>query len=733
MPLSELKIETEYRSLLTDISGEFLIPALREAVQYDRAVGFFSSTILSNTSYGIEGLIKNGGRIRLVASPYLTDDDIAAIKAGYKQRDEVIKSVLHKEMKEPENEFEQERLNLLANLIKDGFLDIKIAFCDNDSQVGMYHEKLGLITDSCGNTIAFSGSMNETNTAINVNYEAIDVFRSWTNEFENERVNKKRNAFTAIWNDSEPGIEVISFPELNEVIIEKYKKSDIDYNTFETVFPPVPTILKKRKTHSELPCRPDKPPFYDYQEEAIDTWASHGFQGIFDMATGTGKTITALGSIVRISDEFHGKLAVIIVCPYQHLVEQWVEDLEKFNISPIIGYSESTQKNWKNRLESAIRNQKLSVRGKDFFCFICTNATYSSEYVQNTISKIRGKCLFVVDEAHNFGARYLSELLNENFQYRLALSATLDRYGDPTGTKKLYDYFGDKCISYDLGRAIKEKKLTRYKYYPIIVSLNDDELNKYSNISKSMQKCLVKAKDGTYKLNEKGKKLAMARSRIVAAAESKLQALLKKIGPYKDKYNILVYCGSASLPDYTRDKLEVYEEETRQIDAVTDMLGNKLGMRVSQFTSKENVEKRELLKSEFASGDNLQALIAIKCLDEGVNIPSIKTAFILASTTNPKEYIQRRGRVLRLAEGKEYAEIYDFITLPMPLGSSIYMTDESKNLTITMVKNELARAFEFARLADNYVESNAMLDDIREEYGIEEEDYSFVEEFDYYE
>lgn len=732
MPLSELKIETEYRSLLTDISSEFLIPALREAVQYDRAVGFFSSTILSNTSYGIEGLVKNGGKIRLVASPYLTDDDVSAIKAGYKQRDDVIKKALHKEMKEPESEFEQERLNLLANLIKDGFLDIKIAFCDNDLQVGMYHEKLGLITDSCGNTIAFSGSMNETNTAINVNYEAIDVFRSWTNEFENERVNKKRNAFTAIWNDSEPGIEVISFPELNEEIIEKYKKSDIDYNKFETEFPPVPAILNKRKIHSELPCRPDKPQFYDYQDEAIDTWAAHGFQGIFDMATGTGKTITALGSIVRISDEFNGKLAVIIVCPYQHLVEQWVEDLEKFNICPIIGYSESSQKNWKNRLESAIRNQKLNVRGKDFFCFICTNATYSSEYVQSAISKIRGKCLFVVDEAHNFGARYLSELLNEQFQYRLALSATLDRYGDPTGTKKLYDYFGDKCISYDLGRAIKEKKLTRYKYYPIIVSLNDDELNKYSNISKAMQKCLVKAKNGTYKLNEKGKKLAMARARIVAAAESKLQALLREIEPYKDKYNILVYCGSASLPDYTRDKLEVYEEETRQIDAVTDMLGNKLGMRVSQFTSKENVEKRELLKTEFASGDNIQALIAIKCLDEGVNIPSIKTAFILASTTNPKEYIQRRGRVLRLAEGKEYAEIYDFITLPMPLGSSIYMTDESKNLTITMVKNELARAFEFARLADNYVESNAILDEIREEYGIEEEDYSFVEEFDYY-
>ena len=733
MPLNDLKIETEYRSLLTNISSEFLTPALREATQYDRAVGFFSSTILSNTSYGIEGLIKNGGKIHLVASPYLTEDDIEAIKAGYKKRDDIIRSALHKGMKKPESDFEQERLNLLANLIKDGYLDIKIAFCENERQVGMYHEKLGLITDSSGNTIAFSGSMNETDTAINLNYETIDVFRSWTNEFEKERVNKKRNAFVAIWNDSEPGIEVISFPELNEEIIERYKKTDIDYNQFETKFPPIPSTIIRRKVHSKLPCRPCELPFYDYQEEAINKWASQEFCGIYDMATGTGKTITALGSIVRISDELSGKLAVIIVCPYQHLVEQWVEDLERFNISPIIGYSDSSQKNWKNRLESAIRNQKLNINGKEFFCFICTNATYSSVYVQNTLTKIRGKCLFIVDEAHNFGSRYLRELLNDKFQYRLALSATLERYEDLEGTKKLYDYFGNKCISYDLGRAINEKKLTRYKYYPIIVSLNYDELNKYTNLSKAIQRCLVKTKDGTYKLNEKGKRLAMERSRIVAAAENKLKVLLQKIEPYKDKYNLLVYCGSASLSDYTSDKLDIFEEETRQIDAVTDMLGNKLGMKVSQFTSKENIEKRELLKSEFASGNNLQALIAIKCLDEGVNIPSIKTAFILASTTNPKEYIQRRGRVLRLADGKDYAEIYDFITLPMPLGSSIYMTDESKNLTITMVKNELARAFEFARLADNYVESNSILDDIREEYGVEEEDYSFVEEFDYYE
>ena len=168
--------------------------------------------------------------------------------------------------------------------------------------------------------------------------------------------------------------------------------------------------------------------FHDYQEEAIDTWAEKGYQGIFDMATGTGKTYTGLGAAAKLNQKLKGKLAVIIVCPYQHLVEQWVEDIELFNMQPIIGYSASRQKDWKRNLEKAIRNQKLKVKGCEFFCFICTNATYSSVYVQEQLKKIKGNVLFIVDEAHNFGANYLSKLMNEKFQYRLALSATLERH-----------------------------------------------------------------------------------------------------------------------------------------------------------------------------------------------------------------------------------------------------------------------------------------------------------------
>ena len=314
----------------------------------------------------------------------------------------------------------------------------------------------------------------------------------------------------------------------------------------------------------------------------------------------------------------------------------------------------------------------------------------------------------------------------------MALSATLDRHNDEEGTAKLYDFFGEKCIEYTLDRAIEEKKLTKYKYYPIVVTLTEEELEAYDNLSYEIGKCIMKGKNGKMKLSSRGEKLALKRSRIVAGAKNKLTMLEEVIHPYIHDKHILVYCGATKGLEQNQDRTDVDSEDIRQIDAVTDLLGNKLGMEVSQFTSKESVEEREVLKREFSAGDTLKVLIAIKCLDEGVNIPKIKTAFILASTTNPKEYIQRRGRVLRLAEGKEYAEIYDFITLPYDTESVTSLTEAQVKRNSTLVKNELRRAEEFSRIAVNMVESASLIDEIKDAYGIqelnwnnEEEDYGY--------
>lgn len=733
MSFQELDIKKEYRSLLDSVAKDFYIPLLSRAVKYQRAVGFFSSSSLVEISKGISELAKNGGKIQLVASPYLSDEDIEAIKSGYAMRDQVVKEAIRREMTEGKTPFEKAWLNLLANLISDGVLDIKIVFTEDSDRMGMYHEKMGIITDAEGNRVAFAGSMNESATAMTLNYETIDVYCSWKDE--EDRVIAKENAFASIWNDTEPNIKIIDFPELKQEIIEKYKRSVPDFEIDKKEYAPdIDTVL-----HTDLgvyseygPKFPEWFKLHDYQDEAITEWQKRNYRGIFDMATGTGKTYTGLGALTTLSKNIGHKLASIIVCPYQHLVEQWVEDILKFNIDPIIGYSDSSQKDWPKRLKDAIRDQKLKVRGKEFFCFICTNATFSSDYVQTQLAKIKSDTLLMVDEAHNFGAPYLSCLLYDNYKYRLALSATLDRHNDEEGTAKLYDFFGEKCIEYTLDRAIEEKKLTKYKYYPIVVTLTEEELEAYDNLSYEIGKCIMKGKNGKMKLSSRGEKLALKRSRIVAGAKNKLTMLEEVIQPYIHDKHILVYCGATKGLEQNQDRTDVDSEDIRQIDAVTDLLGNKLGMEVSQFTSKESVEEREVLKREFSAGDTLKVLIAIKCLDEGVNIPKIKTAFILASTTNPKEYIQRRGRVLRLAEGKEYAEIYDFITLPYDTESVTSLTEAQVKRNSTLVKNELRRAEEFSRIAVNMVESASLIDEIKDAYGIqelnwnnEEEDYGY--------
>ena len=733
MSFQELDIKEEYRSLLDSVAKDFYIPLLSQAVKYQRAVGFFSSSSLVEISKGISELAKNGGKIQLVASPYLSDEDVEAIKSGYAMRDQVVKEAIRREMTEGKTPFEKARLNLLANLISDNILDIKIAFTEDSDRMGMYHEKMGIITDAEGNRVAFAGSMNESATAMTLNYETIDVFCSWKGE--EDRVIAKENAFASIWNDTEPNIKIIDFPELKQEIIEKYKRSVPDFEIDKKEYAPdIDTVL-----HTDLgvyteygPKFPEWFRLHDYQDEAITEWQKRNYRGIFDMATGTGKTYTGLGALTTLSKNIDHKLAAIIVCPYQHLVEQWVEDILKFNIDPIIGYSDSSQKDWPKRLKDAIRDQKLKVRGREFFCFICTNATFSSDYVQTQLAKIKSDTLLMVDEAHNFGAPYLSCLLYGNYKYRLALSATLDRHNDEEGTAKLYDFFGEKCIEYTLDRAIEEKKLTKYKYYPIVVTLTGEELEAYDNLSYEIGKCIMKGKNGKMKLSSRGEKLALKRSRIIAGAKNKLTMLEEVIQPYIHDKHILVYCGATKGLEQNQDRSDVDSEDIRQIDAVTDLLGNKLGMEVSQFTSKESVEEREVLKREFSAGDTLKVLIAIKCLDEGVNIPKIKTAFILASTTNPKEYIQRRGRVLRLAEGKEYAEIYDFITLPYDTESVTSLTEVQVKRSFTLVKNELRRAEEFSRIAVNMVESASLIDEIKDAYGIqelnwnnEEEDYGY--------
>lgn len=725
MGLKDHKVKSEYRSLIDNVVQDFYIPLLKDAVSYKRAVGFFSSSSLVEISKGIAGMAAESGKIQIVASPYLSDEDIDAIRHGYEDRNKIIERALLAQISEkPTDYYSMERLNLLAALIADGVMDIQIAYTEDKNGIGMYHEKMGIIEDVYGDKIAFSGSNNESATAMTINYETMDVFRSWGDSSEIERVRLKENAFYSIWHDTEPNIKVLKFPNITDALIERYRRKPANFAIDDEQF--AKRMLTYASKISDISLTyggpigarvPDDITLREYQKDAISVWVGENYRGIYDMATGTGKTLTGLGAISKLSEDLDDVLAVIIVCPYQHLVEQWVEDIVRFNIKPIIAYGDSPQRDWKKRLSRAVRDQKLR-RDKSFFCLVCTNATFAKDYVQDEISKIQSPILLVVDEAHNFGARTYARLLDDRFTYRLALSATLERHRDDEGTAMLYDFFGKKCIEYSLDRAIDEDKLTKYKYYPIPVYLTDEELEKYEQKSYEMSKCLIKGKDGKYKLNKRGEILAMERARTVAGASQKLEVLRECIAPYAQDNNILVYCGATNVIDEKADCSSTDEEDVRQIEAVTRILGNEFGMEVAKFTSEENMETRATIKEQFQKGDRLQAIVAIKCLDEGVNIPGIRTAFILASTTNPKEYIQRRGRVLRKAENKPFAEIYDFVTLPRELDSVSGLTTEQAQRDLSLVKNELARIKEFGRLSMNSMEANDLIWDIQEAYHI---------------
>ncbi len=711
MSLKDLDIKVEYRSKHIDIATSFYIPLLTEACMYKRAVAYFSSSSLLEISVGICNLAKRRGKIKLVTSPCLSEEDIEAIKKGYAKRDEIIKKALLSKLEEAKDDFERDRLDLLANLIATNVLEIKIILIDNG--IGIFHEKLGIIEDDFGNKVAFSGSMNESETAFKKNYETIDVFCNWKIGDEASRFEKKFEAFKNLWVGNDDGVIIIDFPELSQEIIKKYKrKEQTDFSIDQREYLSC-SIEKKRGEVLEIKI-PNEYKLRDYQEEAIEKWVENGYRGIFDMATGTGKTLTALGAIARISENLKGKLGVIIVCPFQHLVEQWVEDIVKFNIKPIIGYSYSPQKNWKNRLKLAVQTLKYDDINS-FFCFICTNATFSNEEIQKLFKRIKKPLLLIVDEAHNLGATNIRKTLTEQYTYRLALSATFDRHMDEEGTSILYNFFGKKIIEYSLGRAIEEKMLTPYDYYPIVVYLTERELNEYNELSKKIKKETRIDEKGKVYFSKLGEMLLIERSRIVAGATNKIKTLKKELQKYKEENNILVYCGATNILREEEDSSITNEKDIRQIDAVKKMMYRELKMKVDRFTANESIKERMEIKDRFISG-KIQAIVAIKCLDEGVNIPDIKIAFILASTTNPKEYIQRRGRVLRIAPNKEYAEIYDFITLPRDLREAKILSKEKLEYDISLLAKEMARMKEFSSLSRNNLSCKKLIMSINEVY-----------------
>ncbi len=701
MSFRDLDIQIRYRSELHNFPRDFLIPVLSQTDVYKRGTGYFSTTSLVQLSVGLFEMAKNGGRIQLVCSPNLDKKDIEAIDYGYKSRNEVITQALLEGLRAPIDYFEEERLNLIATLIANGSLDIKIAFMENEDGFHLYHEKTAVFIDKEGNRISYTGSPNESESGLNGNFESFYTFCSWKDPSQIEAVNIAEDDFDQMWSDNTLKLKVVNFPDIVILKLMEYKKpSGVNWNTDEEEYG-YRAFLKSSQKFKV----PDGITLHAYQEEAVREWNLKGYKGIFDMCTGAGKTYTALYAIVQLAHKVEDKIAVFVICPYIHLVSQWEEDVEDWCEVPIItAHSKSPDRDWRQSLLKAYK--RFRKDGSPFVC-ITTNDTFAAEDIQQYIRRFKEtqNVLLIVDEAHNFGSAQMIKVMPWNIPYRIALSATIKRHMDKKGSEKIKEFFGEKCIEYPLEKAIAENKLVHYDYIPIPVALTEDELAQYKVLTQKLKQYII-IKNGKMKISEAGKTFIFQRTRLLAGAENKIGILMKLFEEYKDDNSILVYCGATSVED------EDTGENIRQIDLVTKKLQKEYDMSVKRFTAEENLRERQNIKKYFSQG-MYQVITAIKCLDEGVNIPGIKTAFIMSSSRNPKEFVQRRGRLLRKSANKKKAIIYDFITLPRDIENIIpYDIDEDR----TIIVGEVARMVEFGKLADNPEVTDKFVNEIMTAY-----------------
>jgi DNA phosphorothioation system restriction enzyme len=439
-----------------------------------------------------------------------------------------------------------------------------------------------------------------------------------------------------------------------------------------------------------------------YQKQAVANWFANQGRGTLKMATGSGKTIAALA----IATELYQKInlqVLLVVCPYRHLVTQWARECHKFGMEPILAF-ESVH-SWQNQLSTQLYN--IRAGNQAFLTIITTNATLIGEGLQSQLKYFPEKTLIVGDEAHNLGATKLEQSLPRNIGLRLALSATPERYFDEIGTQFIFDYFGSVLQpEFTLADAIKQGALVHYLYYPVLVELTEPETVAYAKLTKRIGWALMdEEKEEKIESKDTLTSLLMQRARLIGAAANKLTALRKLMLKRLDTNHTLFYCGDGSVEG------SVTAESNRQLAAVAKLLGADLRYRINTYTAETPLTEREDLRGQFETGE-LQGLVAIRCLDEGVDIPAIETAVILASSSNPRQFIQRRGRILRPYPGKQRATLFDMIVLPPDLGR------ETLEVERNLLRKELRRFLEFADLADNAGEARMKLLQIQKIYGL---------------
>lgn len=692
MSLKEYNWKNRYKSGIDDILKDFFIPALERSKRYYRVAGYFSSDILAAVARGLVKFIDTGEEMRLITGCLLSKEDAEAINKGLKTKEEILYEALQKDL---EKNFEKtiinKRLEVLAWLISTGKLKIKIAFQLNEygqvlpSSEALWHEKFAIFEDEEGNRIHIEGSINETASGWQNNRESFSVHKSWVNG-QAGYVEDAYKEFIMLWNGEDDRSLVIDVPEAIKLKLLSFKPDQKPkYDPEETLFK-----IGRKSIH-----------LWHHQNEALTFWIKNSMSGILAMATGTGKTVAALACISAAIRKKPELKIILILVPTIELANQWEENILSFypNSKVIVC---NTQQKW---IPSLIVNLARLDRSPLFI--VSTLATARSPKFKELLRKmvldkpsVRDKILLIVDEVHRIGSEENSKILDfiDAKIGRLGLSATPERFWDKKGTEKIMNYFHNNIYRYTLKQAISDGILSEYYYYIYFVELDKDEREEYKEITKEISKRLRYLHKTTDEIVEvldlqeikdpRLQNLLIKRADILKNARKKIEVVDKIVSTKKFK-SCLIYCDS-----------------NKQVDKILRRIQDK-NIVVAKYTSQISLEERRLILKSFEKGD-IEMLIAIKCLDEGIDIPHIQSAIFVSSSRNTNEFIQRRGRILRKYTNK-IAEIYDLFVLPYPLEDIKLGKVNLTDVDLSILRRELERAYIFADASRNSAEINYKL------------------------
>lgn len=711
-----LKISSTGDMIPLEFFGE-VIP-LSKKIQFK--LGYFSSNSISTLSYGFAQFIYNGGTIDFLINHFLSEGDYKLLNNDIVLDEGFYNSIETNIIRD------LERLNdVLTKKQVDHFYNCLRYLIDNNrvtitpvtTKSGeISHYKEALFWDFEGNIINIVGSCNFTYKGIVCNGESFIINRSWGEAAEKANIQHELKEYEKIFNKESKEFVYLQADKLINIIKDKsvslsakqlleeeLNLVDINSETYtqeEIKIKKVNNKLKEKfeKTVVEIISKP-KFPFgkpRDYQTKAYQNWVDNNKCGLFAMATGTGKTLTALNCILNeyISNNFY---KVIIVVPTKALVKQWEEEVKAFNFENII--STHSNKEWKNSLQRYVTRSILD-RNKNII-LITTYSTFNRDGVQNFIKSVKGieSFIYVADEAHNIGSPKTLKNLPLGINNRIGLSATPDRIYDEIGSKMLYNFFNSHppkyTFRYTMKEAIDAGVLCKYDYFPIFIDLTSIEMREYNEITRELRK-FIDPEIGKY--TEEAQMKLLQRKRVIHKAFNKKNALVNLLDELQQKKKLdytFVFVPEGYEPDYSEiDDYEIDKDDAHIIDEYAEIFKNR---KYSFYKYLGGIEDSDEVLKNFANGD-IQVLLSMKCLDEGVDIPRAEHAIFCSSTGNPRQFVQRRGRVLRKSKGKEKAYIWDMIVTP-PISSGDSLNTE-RNLFLSEVK----RIVNFAALADNQIE-----------------------------